>query len=84
MAMSRAVGKKDGMKSLICLKEGEDGLESKRDSQDSRFLFLMFLCNCRYLPCPLQNQHHQLYVLHRAMHGFMFMEAAKLLLHRPR
>lgn len=81
---ARAVGRKDNMKSLICLKVGEDGLKSKRDGQDARFLFLTFLCNCGHLPCPLQNWHHQLYLLCRAIAGFMFTEAAKLLLHMSR
>lgn len=34
-----------------------------------------------HLPWPLQNQHHQLGLLPRGMGGFMFTEAAKLLLH---
>lgn len=58
--------------------------KSKREGQDSRFLFLTFLCHCGHLPCPLQNQHHQLYLLHRSMDGFMFTEAAILLLHKSR
>lgn len=84
MPVSRAVGRKDNMKSLICLKDGENGLKSKRGSQDSSFLFLTFLCNCGHLPCPLQSGHHQLYLLHRGMDGFMFTEAVKLLLHMSR
>lgn len=84
MAVSRAVVGKDNMKSLICLKEGEDGLKSNRDSQDSRFLFLTFLCKYGHLPCPLLNRHHQLYLLHRGMGGSVFMGAAELLLHMSR
>jgi len=71
MAVSRAVGKKDN-KSLFFLKE------------DSRFLFFTFLCNCGHLPCPLQNQHHLLYLVHSGVDGFMFTEAAILLLHMSR
>lgn len=61
-------------------REGGVARRSKKEGQDSRFLFLTFLYNGGHLSHPLQNQHHQLHVLHKGMDGFMFMEAAILLL----
>lgn len=49
-AVSRAAGRKDNMKSLICLQEWEGGLKSKRDGQDLSFLLLMKPCNFGHLP----------------------------------
>lgn len=84
----RSDGRRDNVKPWTCFWEEGDSLKkNRRDGQDTRFLFLMLLCNCGQAtasPQPLQNQHHQLYLLHGDMGGFLFKEAAKLLPHMSR